>query len=374
VSWDSHHTNSERLAAEAERASRDGDEAHAGQLYLRAAEEETSALDEVGNNKPRTKGITVVSAVALWYKGHDFTRAEGLAHSCLAEGGLPEFAREQLRELLSLLWTAEAAERSGVRFMRGDVLVSVQGGEVIHGGAPLDLIVSRVEGIKAVLYRTVEMLLGRPLRKHGGPAGDIQEMFSPWLFQAPAGSYQFAVRMREPVQLPLWELGRPKIEGVTATFFSVLRATSSGKEEELSVVVPDAGYRSAFLNLSRGLAPTGKTFTRLEVRDASRPGDPRVTFETETRQDLNRALRNLRTPDQLDSHGSQEEVRGILRGVQLDKDWLEVRVDEEKPPIHISGVGEVLDDVIGPMVNRRVIVRTLRRGNKHTFQDIELEE
>jgi hypothetical protein len=343
-------------------------------LYLQAATEEAAALDNIGNNKPRTKGITSVSAVALWYKGHDFRSAETLAHACLAEGGLPDFAQDQLRELLYLLWTAAAAARTGIRFMRGDVLVSVKGGEVIHGGAPLDLILSRVEGIKAVLFRTVEMLLRRPLRRRGGPTSDVLAMFSPWLFQAPAGSYQFAVRMREPGQMDFWEQGRPKLEGVTATFFDVLRATASGKEEELSVVVPDAGYRGAFLNLARSLAPTGRTFTRLEVRDASRPSEPRVTFESETRQELNRALRVLRTPDLLQAPGISEEVRGVLRGVQLDSDWLDVRPDGTTASVHIAGITELLDDVVGPMVNKNVIVKTLRRNDKHIFQDIELEE
>lgn len=374
MSWDSHHTHSERLAAEAERASREGDEARANELYLQAAKEEAKALDDVGNNKPRTKGITSVSAVALWYKGQDFRTAETLAHACMAEGGLPEFAQEQLRDLLYLLWAAAAAARSGIKFMRGDVLVSVKGGEVIHGGAPLDLILSRVEGIKAVLFRTVEMLMGRTVRTRGGPSNDVQAMFNPWLFQAPAGSYQFAVRMREPEQKDLWDSGRPKVEGVTAKFFDVLRATASGKDEELSEVVPDMGYRGAFLNLARSLAPTGKTFTLLEVRDASRPSEPRVTFESGTRQELNRALKIMRPADRVAGLGVPEEVRGVLRGVHLDKDWLEVRPDDAASSIHITGITELLDDVVGPMVNKRVIVKTLLRNKKHIFQDIELEE
>ena len=127
---------------------------------------------------------------SLWYKGRDYAAAERLAHRYLAAGQLPPFAETQLRNLLHMIWTASAAEKAGVRFVRGDVLVSVKGGQVIYGGAPLDLIVRKVEGIQAVLFRTVEMLLDRPFRKRGGPPADIQSMFRPWLFQAAAGSYQ----------------------------------------------------------------------------------------------------------------------------------------------------------------------------------------
>lgn len=42
--------------------------------------------------------------------------------------------------------------------------------------------------------------------------------------------------------------------------------------------------------------------------------------------------------------------------------------------VHIIKAGEVLDDVIGPMVNRRVIVTAIKRGERYEYQDIEHEE
>ena len=63
--WDEHHSASERLATDAERAARSGDRAAAEELYRRAAEAEAAALDDVGREKSRTRGVTAVSAVAL---------------------------------------------------------------------------------------------------------------------------------------------------------------------------------------------------------------------------------------------------------------------------------------------------------------------
>jgi hypothetical protein len=376
VSWNEHHSQSEKLAVEAETARRTGDISLADYLYQQAAKEESSAFSFLGDDKQRTRGITAVSAVALWYKAHDYSAAEELAHRCLGAAGLPQFATAQLRDLLEMVWAAEAAEKAGVRFVTGDVLVSVKGGKVIHGGAPLDLIVQKVEGIQTALYRTVEMLLSRPLRKRGGPPSDIQSMFQPWLFQAPAGSYQFAVRMEEPKQQELWDIGRPRVESVTETFFKVLRATSTNPEE-LAEIVPDKQYRAAFLNLSRNLAPTGKTFDRLEVRDASAPREPVVTFISDARQELNAALRKLRPTRK--GEGEPEVVHGVLRGLHLDKDWLEVTVSDQRLfgqelHVRIHNAGDVLDDVVGPMVNRKVMVTGVRHGTKLTYRDIELEE
>lgn len=377
MSWNEHHSLSERLASEAEMARRAGETSRAEDLYRQAAEEEAAAFKALGDDRQRTRGITAVSAVALWYKGHDYSAAEQLAHHCLAVTRLPQFATAQLRDLLQVIWTADAAEKAGVRFVTGDVLVSVRGGQVIHGGAPLDLIVQKVEGIQTVLFRTVEMLLARPFRKRGGPPADIQSMFRPWLFQAPAGSYQFAVRMEEPEQRELWDVGRPKVERVTETFFKVLRATSANPEEELPAVVPDTQYREAFLNLSRNLAPTGKTFERLEVRDASTPKEPIVTFVSTARQDLNAALRKLRARAATDE-GEQVVIHGVLRGLHLDKDWLEVTTADQLfgqgEHVRILEAGDALDDVVGPMVNKRVVVTAVHRGSKIVYRDIEVEE
>ena len=372
MSWDRHHSLSERLAMDAE-ASRAGQISHAEDLYRQAATEEVAAFEALADDRHRTRGITAVSAVALLYKGREYSGAERFVHRCLAGGQLPPFAGTQLRNLLHVIWTASAAEMAGVRFVRGDVLVSVKGGQVIYGGAPLELIVRKVEGIQAVLFRTVEMLLDRPFRKRGGPPTDIQSMFWPWLFQAPAGSYQFAVRMQEPEQAQLFEADRPKVERVTATFFSVLRATTTDPEAALSAIVPDLQYRGAFLNLSRSLAPAGNAFERLEVSEASAPSEPVVTFASDTRQELNAVLRRMKPPVALTDQ--PVTIYGTLRAVHLDQDWLEVAT-AEVPPVHvrIEEATDALDDVVGPMVNRKVEVSAVRHGSRHLYRDIELAE
>jgi len=374
MSWNEHHSRSERLVAEAELLRRTGQHEKAGKFYCDAAKEEAAAFDVLSAEKVRTRGITAVSAVALFYKGHDYEGAERTAYHCLTAGNLPGFAEAELRNLLQIIWTTSSAEKAGVRFVTGDVLVSVKGGQVIHGAAPLDLIVRKVEGIQAVLFRTVEMLLERPFRRRGEPAGDVQSMFRPWLFQAPAGSYQFAVRMQEPEQMQLWNENRPKLERVTETFFQVLRASANDPDKELTSLVPDAQYRAAFLNLTRNLSPSGKAFDRLEVRDASAPGEPLVTLGSETRTGLNGAIRKLK-PSLAQAEDEPTTIAGTLRALHLDQDWLEIsKAGDPVEHIRVEDAGDALDDVVGPMVNRQVVVSAIRRGTKYLYRDIELSE
>lgn len=102
MTWIEHHTASSRAAADAEVALRQGAGDRAAELYRAAAEAEERALAELDPAKTRTLGITAVSAVALWYKGHDFARARELADR-LDSDALPPFARTQLREIVDAI-------------------------------------------------------------------------------------------------------------------------------------------------------------------------------------------------------------------------------------------------------------------------------
>jgi hypothetical protein len=134
--------------------------------------------------------------------------------------------------------------------------------------------------------------------------------------------------------------------------------------------VADENYRSTFLKLARNLAPTGTTFDRIELRAA---GEMRPVFlGVEARGNINQQLRKKQTIPETNEQ-VHEVLRGTLRAVHLDKDWLDVMV--EGVPMHIEGLQDTVDDVIGPMVNRSVIVRAIRVSEKRLkFVDIELAD
>ncbi|MCC7054226.1 MAG: hypothetical protein IT355_13250 [Gemmatimonadaceae bacterium] len=375
MTWASHHSESERLASEAEVVARARGAAAAEDLYRRAAEAEERALNDLDVHKQRTLGITAVSATALFYKAHEYARAQHLAHTWLATRYLPAFACDQLQDILINLWSREEQERVGLHFLEGDVLVSVKGGMIVRGGAPLDLIVSKVKEVQAFFFRTIEMLLDQPLRRRGDPSQEVQGYCRPWLFQAPPGSYQFAVRVQEPPQGDLFAAQRPKIEQVATTFLEIVRA-SAIDPESLSTVVPDAGYRDVFLKLARNLAPTGKSYEQIDIRDAARPDARTVTMVSNTRDAVNQAIRKARPPRPTSPAGAVERrLAGVLRAVHLDQDWLEIALDERGGShVRVHEAGEALDDVIGPMVNRRVLMDVVQTGERFSFRDIQAEE
>ena len=62
----------------------------------------------------------------------------------------------------------------------------------------------------------------------------------------------------------------------------------------------------------------------------------------------------------------------MLRAVHLDSDWLELAAGDQR--LRVIAVGEEVDDVIGPLVNRQVIVHVSIVGGKRRFLDIEADD
>ena len=369
MTWVELHTESEQLAIEARLALKARNVGKALDLYRQAAEVERRALDLLDISKVRTRGITAVSAVALWFKAGEYVHAEQLAHSTLADPSIPNFARDDLRNLVQAIWIESSKQKAGVAFIPGQVMVSVKGGEVVTGGAPLDLIVDKVQTIQSMFYRTIEFVSGVSHRRVGRPTKELQEACRPWLFQSAPGSYQFSVAIQKPAQSDFFKKDIEP-ERIAEYFLEIVNASSCDDAAELEMLVPDESYRSTFLKLARNLAPTGKTFDRIEFRTS---GEARpVALSAESRGSINQQLRK-KSPLFTIAGEVHEELHGILRAVHLDKNWLDIVVNGVS--MHIIELQDAVDDVIGPMVNRSVIVRAVRvTQNKLKFVDIELAE
>jgi hypothetical protein len=367
MSWVDLHQQSERLAAEAESLTASSPD-RARQLYAEAAKLEAEALTDLAPGKLRTLGITSVSAVALWFKARQFGEAQKLAHRVMANDALPAFASQQLQELLQTIWSEEVRQTAGLKFSEGALLVSVSGGQAVTGGAPLDLVLSKVENIKFLFFRTVEYLQHLPHRKHGAAPFEVQNVCRPWLFHAAPGSYQFAVAIEDVAQRTLFGPEIPSIDEINDTFLSFLRASSSDPDIELAERVPDREYRGTILKLTRALAPTGKDFTTLTIKRSSMDADP-ITLTEESRKEMNQVIKSQFTKPRV-SGETPGHLRGILRAVHLDEDWLEIMVQGQ--PTRVFEVGEAVDDLIGPLVNHEVTAQIVRTGRgRILFRDIE---
>lgn len=361
MSWSNLHKASTELSFRAAQI-RAFNRLDAEGLYSQAAKFELKALDEVPLDKIRTRAILSVSAASLLYKGREFERAEQFALQTL-NGMIPDEFRTQLQAILQATWNQSAKLEADRKFLPGEVIISISGGEVVTGGAPLDLIVSKVKTVQSLFYRTVEYLSNMPLRKRGSPIKEIQEYCRPWLFQAPAGSYQFAVAVEGPKQQDMFKTQILPRE-VTDHFLDIVQASASGAEEQFENLVKDEEYRDAFAKLTRNLSPSGQSAQKIRIYSYDNPKE--INLGMDARDRAKSVMPSFR---EIQSEPSRDEVTGVLRALDLDRSWLELDINGRHH--RITNLETALDDVIGPLVNKEVRVTVLRRGRRLEFVDIE---
>jgi hypothetical protein len=364
MSWHDLHKQSAELAFKAGRLrliSRNDAEG----LYRNAAEIEVRALGRIPHDKPRTRAIIGLSAASLLFKATEFRHAANLSLSLLAED-VPEELREQLQGILQAVWSEESKTQSAAKFLPGQVIVSLSGGEIVTGGAPLDLIVSKVQNIQNIFIRTIEYLSDLPFRRRGPPPIEVRDYCRPWLFQAPAGSYQFAVAVEAPKQSDMFKK-HINPSNITDKFLDIMQAAASESVESLENVVNKEDYREGFVKLTRNLSPTGKSYEKVRIYSYDNPKE--VTLSSDARIYANDHIVATRPPE-LSAAGGV--LTGVLRALDLDRDWLELDLGDRHQ--RVTGLEDAVDDIIGPLVNKRVQVNFVRHGRNFKFVDIQEAE
>ena len=367
MTWLVHHQQSERYAAEAEAYVRAGDLCRAREQYALAAAAEVHALEAVSTDKPRTYGVTALSVTSLYFKANDWDTARTLAHRFLGSGRhLDKLVVRKLEELLDSI----KYQQAGFDVDSAQMLISAKGGDIQTGGAPLDLIIAQTQKMNTLIYRTAEYMMDIPHRKRGGPNKDILESYQPWLFQAPPSSYQFTVALQQRRLLDSVVSLTPPQE-IIDRLFGIMRVCASSPWKELPKAVPDVKYADTFLKLTRDLAPTARgRFTQLVIR--AKQADTPIILRSENRDSINDVIKDRRAS----TNGQEEldEIRGVLRALHLDRDWIEIFDPSNSKSYRIDGANEEVDDRIGPMVNQSVVASVKRTGEKLFFVDVEAEE
>ena len=367
MSWLEHHRRSEVLVSEAERLEREGQVSESQQRYALAAEAEELALADLDRTKKRTRAIGTVSIAALRFRAGHYRLAETFIYQSLAQGNMPPYYERRLRDLLDMIWSENSREINGLAFEESKLDFTVKGGEVLRGAASLGVIAGLSKTAESILLRTAEMVHKFPHRKRGSPPKEITEAYQPWIFQGAPGSYRFSVGIRSEHQLNMFADPEHGPQGVVSLSRDILWASINSPREQLPEFVEDSEYRSTFLRLFRSLAPS-RSETRYRKLDISlQDSRSKISLDREIRFALNETIK---AGSRADDSREEIELNGVLRAVDLERDWLVVVVHGEGKRVH--GVGETVDDVIGPMVNQQVVVTAVRDAeDKLHYIDIE---
>jgi hypothetical protein len=367
------HEEAQELSALAELARRSGQRELARERYLRAAELEKVAFEQLPKDRPRSRGILAVSYAALLFKAAEYDRVEAAICSLLFLVDPP--FQDQLRELLQVSWDERQLASQKLQYSDDEILVALRGGEIGMGSAPAEIATRYMNGVHSLAYRAAEFDAGLDLRTKGMPTQPIQNFLQARATQPSAGSYRFSVRFVEPAQADLLSNIRPhpNPQRVSRVVLEVLKAIQGADRTSLEQLVPRPEYRLALTKLGRNLVPGGISLTEVEVRTAEDSPDQAVRLDASHKKRANQAIKEMLPADP--GAGSEEQtIDGILRGVSLDRSWLEVRSPDGSAKKIRTGPYE-LDDVIGPMVNRKVRarIRHVRGSRKAEPRLVDIE-
>lgn len=368
-----HHIAAQKLSAKAATALASGKADEAQRLFSEAAVNEREALASVPRDKPRTRSVLSVSVASLLYKGQRLDDAEKAIFGCLAVGDLEPWAERELRELLNVVADERLLMTSFARRYSGEsITVALRGGEIGAGTGPLDLILEKAIGFRSLLYRAAEWVGQFPMRHHGPPPKELLELVQARATEPARGSYKLEIRLTEPAQPELFGPPRVAPAELSDRLFDFLRCVSAGTPEDIEAVVPQPEYRKALLQLTRNVVPIGKRLHEVGVyrKKIDRLESVYLTEATPLR--IRAAIPREAVPP-----AENITVSGTLRALHLDKNWLEIALEDESHMI-CDTLPEMLDDVVGPMVNHKVIVtgrRRKRRGVERVLvQEIEFDE
>jgi hypothetical protein len=152
--------------------------------------------------------------------------------------------------------------------------------------------------------------------------------------------------------------------------FKFFDCLTKGTTEELEQIVPERDYRKALLLLTKNVTPIGKRFKEVGIYRRRENRIESVYLTDILPSKIRQAL-----PPTEETKQKRGKLSGILRALHLDQNWLELTTPEGKH-IRCDTVHDMLDDVVGPMVNHKVVVsgliRERYRKEKLLIEDIEL--
>jgi hypothetical protein len=346
------HTTAQELSARAAALLAEGRAQEAQRLFAEAAKHEATALASVPPEKTRTRSVLSVSVASLLHKGGLLDEAERAIFYYLASADLDGWADTQLRELLQvvtdelLLLTTLSRRYSGE-----SITVSLRGGEIGVGTGPLNLILEKATGIRSLLYRMAEWVGQFPLRRHGPPPKELLDLVQARATEPVAGSYRLEIKFTEPIQPDLFQHTRVPPAELSERLFNFLECLTTGTPERLEDLVPQPDYRKALLQLTRNIVPGGRRVREIGIY-RKKDDHLQSVYLTDA---LPEKIRDAIPSYPEISTEEPKSYRGVLRALHLDRNWLTLTL-EDGTHITCDTVPEMLDDVVGPMVNRHVLV------------------
>ena len=346
-----------------------GDAARSLEFFAQALEAELAAIRELDEPNGLLWSILHRSAGTLALDCNRFRQAEQIVATALAGEPHPEIA-EELRDLLEQSYFRRHLDLRGVVLTDSELQLSIAGPEVGAGMAEWGLVSQRVDSTAQLIYRTADRKLKNHFREGGRWPKEIQENYQ-MLVSAPRnGSFAVSLKFGSAVQ-PLLP-GMSDTPAIIDEFMDLVGLVNRSRVDAIKEIIPDPAYLRNFLGLAKKLAPDGERVRQVGFTVSHGGKQHSVELTTPAAE-----LPAPSVADPAPDSAKLEVIKGLLRFADAIKDDAEniikVLEDGRKRPTKVIVPRGMMNDIVRPMWDLRVVIQATRVGKTITLEDIQLD-
>ena len=375
------HTEAMDWAEEAFLAQKRGNEAEANKLFIKALklEQEAAELLPLSEDSEPTRSILYRSAAAVAFHSGDYEVADRLIANGLS-GYPPIEIKEELKNLYEDINFMRHLSTKGLTLDRNQWLMSLYGNATQYGGTAAEYLMSRVDRISSLFYRTVERLLKIPYRIKGGIKKEIKDTYGLYISAFMPRSFAVSFQIGRPnPQLPLFP-ERENTESIEASvivdeIMECFEIFESNDPSKLKERFNDDNYYENFIGLAKQISPDGDNIKMVGFTSI-RDGKERPIVLRKSHQQL-RESKELSDKDTIDEKKTKVSYTGILMhaNTPLKGKFGTVKLTEVDTRVvhNIKVPISLMKDVVQPFYEECVVIHGYEKDDKKFLEEINIE-
>ena len=344
-------------------------------LLKQALELERDAIRALKDPVEPTFSVLHRSAGTLALRCGEYRLAEQLAANALAQEPPHEIA-EELRDLVEQVHFQRHLDLRGVELGHGEFQLSLSGQGVGYGLVPSHELVSRIDDATKLIGRIVERQRRFSFSERG-VRESTREAF-PVLVSVPrAASFAVTLKVGRPTeQLHFPIATAPQV--IVDEFMDLMEIFDRADVRALEERIPEPPYLRNFLGIAKKMAPDGDRVRQVGFT-TKRDDEPR-------RVSMTKPAAEIPVPNIVESLGEADdevpgkpvEFRGTLRfadATAKDSNVIKlVNVEGRQYAVSVKVPDGMMNDVVRPLWDSRVLVKALRRRGSTVLTSIEQDE
>ena len=342
-------------------------------LLKQALELERDAIRALKDPVEPTFSVLHRSAGTLALRCGEYRLAEQLAANALAQEPPHEIA-EELRDLVEQVHFQRHLDLRGVELGHGEFQLSLSGQGVGYGLVPSHELVSRIDDATKLIGRIVERQRRYSFSERG-VRESTREAF-PVLVSVPRAA-SFAVTLK--VGRPTGQLHFPtELQVIVDEFMDLMELVDKADVQALEERIPEPPYLRNFLGLAKKIAPDGYRVRQVGFT-TERDDEPRRVSVTKPAAEI--PAPHIVEPEDVavdEVPGKSVEFRGTLRFADATADDANVikliNVEGRSQAVSVRVPDGMMNDVVRPMWDSRVLVKALRKRRINVLTSIERSE